>query len=240
VADGPEVRRSGELSFLTWNLALLERPSTASPAWSQSHTEAAVREVVLDRKPDLVLFQELPGLVPFVETHAMVPANPRSHSGNLATLVRHDLMATEPATQSVGGFAIATTFEQWDLTVANVHLAPGRGGADERLVQLSQVIESIGTSRLVVVGDTNTRLDEADDLVSLGLTTERPPQPTWDSRRNRFRDDSPEFTAYFTRWFAGGDVAIDDVTVWHEPVDFQGERLQLSDHYALSATIRIG
>lgn len=207
-------------------------------SWTQSHTEAAVRQSVLERKPDLVLFQELPGLVPFVETHGMAPANPKSHSGNLATLLSLELMATKPKTSVVGNFALLVSFPSWDLTIANVHLAPGRGGDDERLVQIAKVVEAAPMSRLVIAGDTNTRLEEADELTSLGLVSDKPPKPTWDSRRNRFRKDMPEFTAYFTRWFAGGLVSVDQVTVWDEPVEFAGEAHHLSDHFALSATIQ--
>lgn len=226
-----------EISFLSWNLALLERPADAPMSWTQSHTEAAVRDVVLAEKPDVVLLQELPGLVPFVETHGMVPANPKSHSGNLATLVGHDLLATKPTVSVVEGFAVLTTFAEADLTIANVHLMSGAGAQDQRLMQISKVVESAPTDRLVIVGDTNTRVEEANDLASLGLATEKPPSPTWDSRRNRFRSTGPEFSAYFTRWFAGGSVTVRDVGVHNAPTQFEGHRFHLSDHFALSGVI---
>ena len=61
----------------------MARPANAPQHWELHDTEAFVRQSVLDRSPSVVLFQELPGLVPYIETHAMVGANPRTHSGNL-------------------------------------------------------------------------------------------------------------------------------------------------------------
>ena len=101
---------------------MLERPSTAPLFWEVSNTEAVVREQVLQVEPDIVLFQELPGMVPFVETHSMIPANPKSHSGHLATLVRNQLATSELKIATVDGCAILTTFVELDLTIANVHL----------------------------------------------------------------------------------------------------------------------
>ena len=119
------------LSFLTWNLAGLERSDQAPPWWEQHHTEAAVREVILAAEPAVVALQELPGLVPYVETHTMVPANPTSHGGHLATLVANEVVADgpEPAVTTVAGCGVLVTFDDPPLTVANVHLAPGPAGA---------------------------------------------------------------------------------------------------------------
>ena len=139
---------------------MFERSADAPPNWDQQHTEAAVRETILDLAPDLVLFQELPGLVPFVETHDMVRANPRSHSGNLATLVAHAVMEQQPTSLVVTRTALLTTFPDFGLTVANVHLSPGRGAEAQRLHQLRVVADASPTDNLVIVGDTNTRKAE--------------------------------------------------------------------------------
>lgn len=217
---------------------MLERSAEAPHTWGMEHTEAAVREVVLDLQPDLVLYQELPGLVPFTETHGLLPANPLSHHGNLATLIRHDLLGPNPpGLKVVTGCAILAHFASMDLTVANVHLAPGKAGADERLHQMSQIVAACTTGRLVIVGDTNTRLAEAASYAELGLQSTKPPAATWDSRRNRFHPEMPEFSAYFTRWFAGGPVAVADVAVRTEPTTADGQRFHLSDHYAMTGRI---
>lgn len=221
------------LSFLSWNLAMLETSAQAPLSWEVFDTEAAIRDRVLAAPPDVLLFQELPGMVPFVETHDMIRANPRSHHGNLATLVSHELMATEPTFHVVPGCAVLTTFAEPAITVANVHLAPGRGGAAERLDQLARVVEASPTEALLIVGDTNTRVDEVEALVDAGLHSVKPPRPTWDSRRNHFRDDMAEFSAYFTRWFASPAVTVREVQVDHEPVERLGKRFHLSDHFAL-------
>ena len=71
---------------------MLERSAEAPVSWEQYNTEEGIRQQVLSIAPDIVLFQELPGIVPFIETHDMVKANPQSHSGHLATLVSHELM----------------------------------------------------------------------------------------------------------------------------------------------------
>lgn len=229
------------LTFLTWNLALLEGSAEAPLGWDQGATEAAVRDRVLAVAPDLVLLQELPGLVPYVETHDMIRANPRTHSGYLATLVTHELMATEPAHRVVTGCAVLTTFTRPALTVANVHLASGPGAAAtaERLAQLADVVEASPTEALLVVGDTNTRAAEMAAVEAAGLVTVRPPRPTWDSRRNRFRAGGAEFTAHFTRWFASPAVTVGEVAVWHQPLVVDGRRFHLSDHFALSGRVTL-
>jgi len=225
------------LSFLTWNLAMLERSAAAPRHWDQSSTEAVVRDVVLDLAPDVVLYQELPGVVPFVESHSMIPANPRSHSGNLATLIRNELVDEQPSATVVDGCALLTTFPARNLTIANVHLTAGKGAGGDRLAQLTDVIEASPTLPLVIIGDTNMRLAEAEALIGLGFSGDKPAQVTWDSRRNRFRKDMPEFSAYFTRWFASPGAAVTNVEVHNEPVEFDDRSFFVSDHFALTGQI---
>ncbi len=218
---------------------MLERSLQAPQAWTQEHTQAEVRRIVLEMSPDIVLFQELPGIVPYVETHDMIRSNPCSHSGNLATLVGHDLMDEEPSFTTVAGVGVLVTFVERDLTVANVHLAPGRAGADDRLAQLRAVIDASPTADLAIIGDTNTRADEEDAIAGLGLTGKRPPEPTWNGRKNRFRGRDGEFLAYFTRHFATGDLRIDDVAVLaNDPIVVDGHRFHLSDHFAIAGVIQ--
>lgn len=212
---------------------MLDRSDEAPHTWQQHDTEAAVREAVLATAPDVVCFQELPAMVPFIETHGMVPVNPQSHSGHLAVLVKHELLEPAPAYRSVGGFAILVTFAEPALTIANVHLAPGRQGTGERLEQLAQVVEASPTPSLLIAGDTNTRVEETAALAEAGLVGARPPVATWNSRRNRFRNDAPEFTAYFTRWFATTDLVVDEVGVGADPIGSDGARFHLSDHHRL-------
>lgn len=228
---------SNELRFLTWNLAMLERPAAAPIAWEPGNTEAVVRDVVLDLAPDIVCLQELPGVVPFVETHSMIPANPKSHSGNLATLIANRLATTELRIGTVAGCAILTTFVDLDLTVANVHLPAGPDAAPERLMYLTKVIDASPTRPLVIMGDTNMRLEEADRFTALGFSGDKPPRPTWDTKQNRFRADMPEFTAYFTRWFASPGITVTDVDVHDTPHEFDDRTFFVSDHFALSGTI---
>ena len=52
------------ISFLSWNLAMLGRPSQAPQHWELCDTEEIIREQIVELAPDIVLFQELPGLVP--------------------------------------------------------------------------------------------------------------------------------------------------------------------------------
>lgn len=227
----------GELTFLSWNLAMFEPSAQAPLSWEVFDGEAAIRDLVLDVGPDVVVYQELPAMVPFVETHEMAKANPRTHNGNLATLMTHELAAEEPLVTVVDGCAVLVTFSAHELTLANVHLAPGPGAADERLVQVAAVVAASPTDRLLVVGDTNTRVAEAEVLVELGLVSTRPPRPTWDSRRNRFREGGAEFVSYFTRWFASPGVEVTNVRVHDRPLDRLGHRFHLSDHYPLSGTV---
>lgn len=216
---------------------MLCRSNTAPAQWRQDDTEAAFRTTMLELDPDVILLQELPGLVPFVESHGMVRANPQSHSGNLATLVRHELLATQPTTTVVPGCAILTTFHQ-TLTIANVHLAPGPGGTGARLQQLATIVETSPTDRLLIAGDTNTRVDEMAALEEAGLIGLTPPRATWDSKKNRFNADGPRFTAYFTRWFASPGVEVTDVRVLDSPMSVDGRKFHLSDHYPLMARVR--
>ena len=227
-----------DLTFLTWNLALLERSSQAPPHWGQLDSEHAVREFVLTLRPDVILYQELPGLVPFVETHGMVRSNPKTHSGHLASLLTHDLLAAEPRALTIPGGALMITLDPLDLTLANVHLAPGRQGRTQRLATLEAIAHRSPTERLLVAGDTNTRGAELPAIAALGLTAPDLPGPTWDSRRNRFRSDGARFTASFTRYFVRGDVDVSDVRVHTAPVVADdAHQFHLSDHYALSGTV---
>lgn len=227
-----------DLTFLTWNLALLERSAEAPPHWGQLESEHAVRELVLAMEPDIVLYQELPGLVPFVETHGMVRSNPRTHSGHLAVLLTHDLLDADPRPLPLAGGALLVTLERLDLTIANVHLAPGRQGRTRRLATLEAIAAAASTERLLVAGDTNTRSAELAAIAELGLAAPDLPGPTWDSRRNRFRVDGTRFSASFTRYFVRGDVGVHDVRVHTEPVVADdAHRFHLSDHYALSGTV---
>jgi endonuclease/exonuclease/phosphatase family metal-dependent hydrolase len=235
--DGRQQQQRPELSVLTWNVALLERSAFAPNRWGQENSQHAIRETVLEVGADVVLFQEVPGLVPYVETHDMVRTNPMTHSGNLATLLGNDLLDEQIMVSTVAATAILVTFVERDLTVANVHLAPGSGGAATRLEQLEAVIDASPTNDLVIAGDTNTRVAEEADIAALGLHGPRPPSPTWDGRRNRFRASPTRFNAYFTRWFARGEVTVTDVTVIEGLVETDGTSFHLSDHFALSGSI---
>jgi endonuclease/exonuclease/phosphatase family metal-dependent hydrolase len=222
---------------------MLERSAQAPHTWGVEQTEFEVRKQILAVGPDLVLLQELPGMVPFVETHDMIRANPRSHNGNIATLVRHQLLADEgpdgPIVNVIDGCGLLVTFAN-GLTVANVHLAPGPGAVGERLEQMARVVESSPTPNILVIGDTNTRVSEIDAYASAGLTGRKPSTPTWDSRRNRFHPDVPEFSAYFTRWFATEAVEVLDVSVLRTPLEVDGHRFFLSDHFALTGAVTLG
>lgn len=229
-----------DLTFLTWNLALLERSAQAPARWGQLDSEDAVRTFVLDAGPDVILYQELPGLIPYVETHGMVRSNPRTHSGHLGVLLTHELLADEPTTVTVDGCALLVTLATPDLTIANVHLAPGRQGRTRRLATLEAIAARSPTERLLVAGDTNTRGDELAAIADLGLGTPDLPGPTWDGRHNRFRLDGPRFTASFTRYLVRGDLDVVDVRVHTEPVVGEdGRPFHLSDHYALSGTVNL-
>lgn len=220
---------------------MLERSQQAPHDWTQEHTQAEVRTVVLDESPDLVLFQELPGVVPYVETHDMIRANPLSHSGNMATLVGHDLAEEEPTFLALKGIGLLVTFVERDITVANVHLAPGRGEAQLRLEQLQAVVDASPTADLAVIGDTNTRTSEEDAIAELGLSGSRPPEPTWDGRRNRFRGNSGDFVAYFSRFFATEGVRVDDVRVLSDrSVNVDGTAFHLSDHFGFCGSLSAG
>lgn len=230
-------RRS--LTFLSWNLALLETSAQAPPAWQVHDTEEAIRRRIVHLAPDIVVFQELPAMVPYVETHDMVRGNPRTHSGHLATLITHELDAAEPQVTTVPGTAILTTIAEPALTIANVHLVPGRGAGSERLAQLAAVVEASPTAAVLIVGDTNTRVEEVEAITTAGFHTAKPPRATWNSRKNRFRRGAPEFSAYFTRWFAGPGVTVSDVRVLDRPEESGGTQFHLSDHFALYGTVSV-
>ncbi|MDH3681334.1 MAG: hypothetical protein OEV40_15450 [Acidimicrobiia bacterium] len=250
------------VSFLSWNLAMLARSAQAPPSWGSEHTELAVRELVLEVEPELVLLQELPRQVPFVETHDMIRANPETHQGNLAILISHDLLARcgRPEHRVVPGCAVLVTFgpegsepddrndggrhggsrglgAQSGFTVANVHLAAGPGAAGERLEQLARIVEASPRPELAIIGDTNTRAAELDALADAGLAAPQPPMATWNSRRNRFNPSGPEFTAFFTRALVTAGLGVVAQRVLDEGVEAEGHRFHLSDHYPLAGTI---
>jgi endonuclease/exonuclease/phosphatase family metal-dependent hydrolase len=225
-------------SFLSWNLGLMENSYGAPVGWRVDQTESLVRERVLATAPDFVCFQELPGLVPYVETHELIPANTVSHCGNLATLVRRDLL-DQVESRAVGKCAVLTAIESAGISIANVHLPPGSNGKAERLSAIQRLVSICPTSRLVVIGDTNTRIGETPSIEALGLLGDLPPSPTWDSRINRFRADGKKYTAYFTRYFYSDGVAVKDVRVFNQAWDLEGSRFFLSDHFALAGRVEL-
>ncbi len=218
---------------------MLTRSLEAPPGWTQEHTEAEVRRFLLEWSPDVVLLQELPGVVPFVETHDMIRANPRSHSGNLAVLVGHHLLDEEITWSVVDGCAVLVTWPDRGLTVANVHLAPGSGAAALRLGQLRTIVDQAPTADVAIVGDTNTRRAEEVAIRAIGLATPRPPEPTWDGRRNPFNGPSGEFVAYFSRAFTAGEARVADQRVLPGRVSVDGRSFHLSDHFAIEVTVDV-
>ena len=216
---------------------MLARSAAAPQSWTRDHTEAAVREQVLETAPDLVLFQELPKMVPFIETHDLIRAYVESHQGIVVCLVSHEFLSRgAPKVTTVKGCAVMLTFDD-DLTVANVHLAPGRGAKPDRLDQLARIIEASPTPDIAIIGDTNTRVEEMETLAEAGLSAPKPPQATWNSKTNRFNGGGPEFTAYFTRALTTEQVDLTKQKVLREPIEHDGTRFYLSDHYALSGRI---
>tara|TARA_Y100000768_G_scaffold160978_1_gene120352 strand:+ start:1887 stop:2582 length:696 start_codon:yes stop_codon:yes gene_type:complete len=226
-------------SFLSWNLALLNRSAYAPQHWELCDTEEVVREQVIELSPDIVLFQELPGLVPYVETHNMVHSNPQSHSGHLAILISERFSEFEITLTPLEGFGLLVTFMEVGLTVANVHLAPGKGNSELRLSQLAAVINSSPTEHIAIIGDTNTRASEITKIKDSGLKVPDLPVPTWDSFRNRFHVDSPRFKASFTRCITHPDVKIRDLQILEGKVIRSEKTFYISDHFALFGRMQL-
>lgn len=217
---------------------MLERSAQAPKLWSMENSEAVIRAQVLESDPDLVLFQELPGMVPYIETHDMLRSNPRTHQGYLASLVRHSLATPAPPVITLTKTAVLATFGE--LTVANVHLGSGRGAWERRLDQLTAVVDASPTEHLVVIGDTNVRVAEEERIAELGLRGDVPPTHTWNSHANRFHLRGARFTASFTRCFATAGVTVDEYAVHRAPITHDERRFWVSDHFALSGRVSIG
>ncbi len=214
----------------------MTRSAQAPQHWEMYNTEAYVADTVIKHSADVVLLQELPGLVPYVPTHSMVGPNPKTHSGNLAILVKHELMTDEPRWATVGSFASTVTLG--DLTIANVHLEPGRGADSTRLSQIRQIIEQRPSEGLLIAGDTNTRVSETEAIGELGLKTQRPPRPTWNSKVNKFNQTGAEFSAYFSRWFVSSNLDVTKPWVGDKhDLDVSGKKFFVSDHFACGATV---
>ena len=228
------------LRFLSWNLNMMNTSAEAPSGWRIDQTEALIRQRILEEDIDVVCFQELPGMVPFVETHDLAPANTISHSGTIATIVKKELLEGMVC-RAIGRFAVACVFPTLSLTIVNVHLESTRGGAGQRLVQLRTLANVCPTESLLIVGDTNTRVAEEAAIAETGLLGKRPPAPTWDSRRNQHSDraSSKGFTCYFTRYFHNDQVAVEEVEVYNRPLNLDGTEFFLSDHFALSGVARL-
>ena len=210
---------------------MMERSDFAPAGWRMDQTEAAIRKTVLELAPDFVLFQELPGLIPYIETHDMVPANARGQSGDIATLARHELMSDITVTRSKN--AVLAMIKSSDVTIANVHLPSGRGGASARAYAIEDILAASETGQIAIIGDTNTRTREEADFKAVGLVGDRPPEPTWNGRTGKYRKDAREYTAYFTRAFHTAGLALDEQRVVSEPHNAKGSDFHLSDHFAL-------
>ncbi len=218
-------------TFLSWNLCLLQRSDEAPPFWRTDQAEAAVRELVLKHAPDFVFFQELPGLVPFVETHDMVPANCKSHSGDMATLAKKELMQDLKSWTAKG--AVMSEIRSAGITLANVHLRPGGEGTWHRVANINDIKQAANTDAVLIIGDTNTRLTESEKIAQVGMVGDKPPKPTWDSRTNRFRSGGREFTAYYTRYFHTENLNVSRVQVLDQPIVDDKYSFHLSDHFPM-------
>ncbi len=218
---------------------MLQRSAEAPVLWEQDNTEEAFRRQILDTGPDIVLLQELPGIVPFVETHDMVKENPRSHSGHLATLVSHKLMDSSIEHSAIPGCGLLTTFGNLGLTIANVHLYPGSGEGNARRDQLSAVVAGCPNDVVAIIGDTNTRASEVKLIRDSGLLAPPPPKPTWDSFKNRFHLGAPRFRANFTRCFTHPEIKVVDLEVIDTPIVVEEKAFYISDHFALRGTLII-
>lgn len=227
-----------EFSFISWNVCLLETSFQAPSDWRMDQAEAQIRSKVLELSPDFVCFQELPGLVPFVETHQMVPANTRSHSGDIATLAKTELFDSLES-QALGKFCVLTVVPKLELSIANVHLAPGASEDFTRLRMLATIKKHCPTKHLLVVGDTNTRISEEPKINSLDLFGQRPPKPTWDSKRNRFRENGRQYTSFYTRYFHSPHLNVTHVNIFDTPIEVDGNRFYLSDHFALGGIVQL-
>lgn len=216
----------------------MENSHQAPFGWRMDQAESLIRKRVLSVDPDFVCFQELPGLVPYVETHELIPANTVSHCGNLATLVRRGLL-DQVESRAIGRNAVLSAMESVGFSIANVHLPPGSQGEVERLAAIERIVSICPTPNLLVVGDTNTRISETSAIEALGIRGELPPAPTWDSRRNRFREDGKRFTAYFTRYFHRGGFEVKDVRVFNQAWNVDDARFFLSDHFALAGRVNL-
>lgn len=224
---------------------MLELSAQAPVSLQHFQIEDAIRTFTLDQNPDVVCWQELPNQVPFVETLDLLQATTQSHSGRLATLVAKDspLSTPPPAIQAIDGVGLLSTFPEHEgraaFSIGNVHLEPGKGAVGHRLEQLGAIVSASPTELLVIVGDTNMRVADVEFVTSAGFATPKPPRPTWNSRRNRFRPDGYEFSAYFTRFFVSPGLKISNMTVHDAPTTLDGASFYWSDHFALSAKITV-
>jgi hypothetical protein len=216
---------------------MMERSEYAPANWRMDQTEAIIRQTVLAADPDFVLFQELPGLVPYIDTHDMVPANAKGQSGDIATLVRRDLAPHIEATRSEN--AVIARIKPADLDLVNVHLPSGAGGGFDRLARVKAIRNACRSTHMAVIGDSNTRTKEEKAIKALGLMGERPPEPTWNGRLGRFRRDARGYTSYFTRAFHSGGITLNAQKVWTAPVKASGATFHISDHFALSGVLKI-
>lgn len=226
--------------FLSWNLSMLVTSAQAPAGWDGEYTEQAVSRFIQRQQPHWVFLQEVSGLVPpFVEGYVLIRQQVESHCGNVMTLMHQDL-ARLPITHTVvDRFAVMSELHGMDTAIANVHLAPGKTAAAARLEMLARIRQATSASRLLIIGDTNTRLTEEVKIFRLGLAGAKPPVATWDSRRNRFRSGQRGYTAYYTRYFVGGDLRVGDVSVHDRPLHVDGRKFFLSDHFALSGKLVI-
>lgn len=216
---------------------MMNTSAKAPNGWRIDETEALIRKRVLEHEIDIVCFQELPAMVPYIETHALAPANTISHSGTIATVIRKSIFEGMVC-RAIGRFAVVCVLPSLSLSIANVHLESGPGGTEKRFTQLKTLADVCPTPGLLIVGDTNTRIAEETKLAEIGLLGKRPPSPTWDSRRNQYSAERPNaFSAYFTRYFHNAAVRVSDVNVFNRPLKLRGQSFFLSDHFAMSGTV---
>lgn len=219
---------------------MLEVSADAPTGWDAEYTEDAIRRIVLRQNPDWIFYQEIPNHVPFAEGYELIREQTESHCGAIVTLVRSEFAEREPIEHTVvPRCAVLSEIPRLELTIANVHLAPMSAGAPTRLRMLEQIVAATQTDRLVVIGDTNTRIAEEKAIAGLGFDVSRPPSPTWNTRENQFRSGSRKYSAYYTRHFSKGDVRVEEAKVHDVPMQVDGQSFFLSDHFALSGRLSV-
>lgn len=232
------------LKVLTWNISHTD-PSFSSPEdWDRIINVHEITQLIQSENSDIFCLQEMPTFkfgMRFIDYFHPEPV--QSHSGWLSTFVRKNWKTRNFFGQ---GFTSRIEIEYQDkyFTFVSCHLFPFKNNSSTRFGQLEDILHEVDDDMpLIIAGDMNMREDETKQVLSsfnvkdaFYLKGSKETKFTWDSRINRYNENSHKFIARFDRIFIRGFDISEFRLIGNKPISENNDHF-LSDHYGIVAEL---